>query len=102
MVFPAHLLLPQPGLIEAAGGGAVQVFSHHGIEAEHGEGLLGQQNMGAALPADLPQDFQVPAKPGNVRHIGGCMYFIELHDHSTSSGFSSTCQGSPQRFSASI
>ena len=61
--FPAEFLMAQPGLVQAAGGGACQEPAQQGVGGEHGEGLLSQQDFAPGLLLHLPEDLQVVPEP---------------------------------------
>ena len=58
-----YALMAQPGLVQAAGGGACQEPAQQGVGGEHGEGLLGQQDFAPGLLLHLPEDLQVVPEP---------------------------------------
>ena len=66
-----HLLLDQPGLIEAAGLGARQIRRQQGIEVEVRERLLRQQDLAAGALLHPQQKFTVAAQLGFVQQIAG-------------------------------
>ena len=100
MDLSGKVLSAQPRLIEAAGGAAGQVLGQQGVAGKHGEGLLSQQDLTAGLLLDLIQNGQVAPQGGFVHHEVRSAQFA--HAQSTSTGFSSICQGRPQRFRASM
>ena len=110
MVFPpGHLLVSQPGLIETAGRSTGQVAADERVKMIHGKGLLSQQYMAAGLPLQISQYCEIPAQQRLVDHIGRRRYSlphrlqaVRAQHQSTSSGVKLSCQGRPQRFSASM
>ena len=65
-----HLLLAQPGLIEAAGLGARQVSGQEGVEIVVGESLLGQQHPAASTLRQSGEHFSVFPQPLLVDDVG--------------------------------
>ena len=97
-----EVLLPQPGLVKAAGGAARQIPGDHGVGVEHREGLLGQEDLGAGGPGHLLEDLQVPFQKSLIHHKGGGGQGSKLLHQSTSTGLSLICQGRPHLFRASM
>ena len=65
-----HLLLAQPGLIEAAGLGASQIGGQEGIKVVVGEGLLGQQHFAPGTLCQGGEHLAVFPQPLLVDDIG--------------------------------
>ena len=65
-----HLLLAQPGLIEAAGLGARQVPGQEGVEIVVGKSLLGQQHPAASTLRQSGEHFSVFPQPLLVDDVG--------------------------------
>ena len=59
MGLAAEFLVPEPRLIQAAGGGTGQIFPQEGVDREHGEGFLGEEDLAAGLLLHLPEDLQI-------------------------------------------
>ena len=106
MVFFAQLLVGQAGLVQAAGGGAGQVFGHQRVDLKHRKSLLRQQDVAAGALFHPVENFQVAGQRGFVHQVDRCaQIFCAAGRHgaySTVAGCSSTTQGRPYWFSISM
>ena len=71
-----HFLRPKPCLIQAAGGGAVYVSPHEGIQGIHGECLLGKEYFTPCPLPDTTEYAHILFYKPLVHNIAGGLYLV--------------------------